>query len=351
MTDKGGKRKELTPAELSLFFSNLELIYHSGLTPTEGFSILMTSAHGSAQKQWFKELYEYSTQGLPLTESLTKAGGLSDYALSLLLIGEKSGKMEDTCRSLHEYYEKRDELSRALRSALFYPLAMVLMVFVVVVILLTQAMPVFDQVFNQLGFELTGFAATLLSVGQVLRSSALSISSVLAAIVVIVLILRVTPVGKRLFNSLYESAPFTRDISYKLSVQRFSYAMATMLNSGIDTDIALQLAEPLVENKRAHRKVVEVRTKVGKGSSFQTAIEESELFPSDQLSVLVVGFRTGSDAKAFDQVGNSIGVSTERRIESLVGAIEPAIVGLMCIVVGVILMSVMLPLLGVLSNI
>jgi type IV pilus assembly protein PilC len=351
MASKTSKRKELTPAELSLFFSNLELIYHSGLTPTEGFSILIASARNAADKAWLTELYDLSTQGYPLTESLTKVGGVSDYALSLLFIGEKSGKMEDTCQSLHEYYEKRDELAQALRSALVYPLSMVLMVFVVVLILLTQAMPVFDQVFNQLGFELTGLAGTLLSVGQALRSSALYISSVLAAIVIIVLIIRVTPFGKRLFNSMYESAPITRDISYKLSLQRFAYAMSTMLNSGIDTEVALSLAEPLVENKRAKAKVIEIKTKVEKAVGFQTAIEESKLFPPEELSVLVVGFRTGSDARAFDQVGTSIGNSTERRIERLVGAIEPALVGLMCVVVGVILLSVMLPLLGVLSNI
>jgi type IV pilus assembly protein PilC len=351
MTSKNAKRKELSPAELSQFFSNLELIYHSGLTPTEGFSILQASARSADDKAWLGELYEYSTQGLPLTESLEKVGGLGDYALSLLFIGEKSGKMEDTCKSLRDYYEKRDELAQALRSALVYPLTMVIMVFVVVLILLTQAMPVFDQVFNQLGFELTGLAGTLLSVGQVLRSSALYISAVLAVIVVVVLILRATPAGKRFFNSLYENLPFLSDISYKLSLQRFAYAMATMLNSGIDTEIALQLAEPLVENKRARAKVVEMRAQVAQAVSFQTAIETSKLFPPEELAVLVVGFKTGSDAQAFDKVGTSIGNFTERRIEGLVGAIEPTLVGIMCVVVGVILLSVMLPLLGVLSNI
>jgi type IV pilus assembly protein PilC len=69
------------------------------------------------------------------------------------------------------------------------------------------------------------------------------------------------------------------------------------------------------------------------------------------MSLLVVGFRTGSDAQAFDQVGASIAVATERRLDRLVSAIEPALVGFMCVLVGVILLSVMLPLLGVLSNI
>jgi type IV pilus assembly protein PilC len=350
-SDKTSRRKELPPAELSLFFSNLELICHSGLTPVEGFDILKQSAVNTKDRQWLELLYQSSVAGLSLTDALGKAGGFPEYALSLLRIGEETGRLEDTCRSLADYYTRRDELAQSLRSALVYPLTMILMVFVVVVILLTQAMPVFDQVFSQLGFELTGLAAALLSAGQVLRSSALYISAILATIVIILLILRVIPTGRRLFNLLYEHAPVTRDLSFKMSLQRFAFAMSTMLKSGLDTDVALGFAEPLMENAKALKGVHTIRLKAEKGSALQSAIEESKLFAPDEMSRLAVGFRTGSDAQAFDQVGVSIAAETERRLGRLVGAIEPALVGIMCALVGVVLLSVMLPLLGVLSNI
>jgi type IV pilus assembly protein PilC len=351
MSRNPNKKKEMTPAELSLFFSNLELIYHSGLAPAEGFDILKQSTRDAKTRQWFELLYQSAVTGLLLTESLEKAGGIPSYALSLLRIGEETGRLEDTCRSLHEYFEKRDELAQALRAALVYPSTMILMVFVVVVILLTQAMPVFDQVFSQLGFELTGIAGSLLALGQALRSSALYISAVLAAIVVAVLIIRVTPAGQRLFSVLYERAPITRDLSFRQALQRFSFAMATMLKSGLNADAALALAEPLIENMKVGQRVRSIRLKVERGTGFQTAIEDSKLFPAEEMSLLAVGFRTGSDAQAFDQVGASIAVATERRVDRLVSAIEPALVGFMCILVGVVLLSVMLPLLGVLSNI
>jgi type IV pilus assembly protein PilC len=351
MSNKTRRRKELPPAELSLFFSNLELICHSGLTPAEGFDILKQSVRDVKERQWLELLYQSSVAGLLLTEALEKAGGFPEYALSLLRIGEETGRLEDTCHSLSEYYARRDELAQSLRSALVYPLTMILMVFVVVIILLTQAMPVFDQVFSQLGFELTGLAAALLSAGQVLRSSALYISAVLAAIVIILLILRAVPVGKRLFNQLYEHAPVTRELSFKMSLQRFAFAMSTMLQSGLGADAALVFAEPLMENAKALEGVHTIRLEVEQGAALQSAIEKSRLFAPDEMSRLAVGFRTGSDAQAFDQVGTSIAVTTERRLGRLVGAIEPALVGIMCVLVGIVLLSVMLPLLGVLSNI
>jgi type IV pilus assembly protein PilC len=127
--------------------------------------------------------------------------------------------------------------------------------------------------------------------------------------------------------------------------------MSTMLKSGLDTDAALALAEPLIENAKAGERLRTIRKRVETGTGFQTAIEESRLFPTEELSLLMVGFRTGTDAQAFDQVGSSIAVATERRLDRLVNAIEPALVGFMCVLVGVILLSVMLPLLGVLGNI
>ena len=347
----GGSGKELTAAELSLFFANMELIYHSGLTPTDGFEILRQSSKNAADKKRLSSLYDSSAMGLTLTEALKQSGGVPDYALSLLRIGEETGKMEDSCASLHDYFARRDELAQALRAALIYPLTMIMMVFVVVIILLTQAMPVFDQVFSQLGLELTGMAGSLLSVGQALRASALYASTILAAVVVVLLALRLTPAGKRFFALLYEKAPITRELSFKTALQRFAYAMATMLRSGLDAGVALQLVEPLIEDDRAFLRISHIRRQVAKSVSLQTAIEESKLFDAEEMSLLSVGFRTGTDAQAFDQVGSSIAATTERRLDRLVGMLEPALVGLMCLLVGAILLSVMLPLLGVLSNI
>jgi len=351
MAEKPTKQKDMTPAELSLFFANLELIYHSGLTPADGFDILKKGSQNDAYTAWLDKLYQGSVAGFALSESLEKAGAIPEYALSMIRIGESTGKLQDTCLSLRDYYKKRDELAQAIRSALVYPLTMVLMVLVVIIVLLVQAMPVFDQVFNQLGLELSGFAGTLLTIGQVLRSSALYITGVLVAIIVVLLIIRITPAGKGFFNMLYEKGPVVSDISFKLSLQRFAFAMSTMLRSGLDTDASLKLAETLIENSRVGEKVSLIRKSIQENKGFKASIEESKLFPPEEMTLLSMGFRVGADAQVFEQVGNSIAASTERKLERIIGAIEPALVGFMCVLVGIILLSVMLPLLGVLSNI
>lgn len=351
MAKKSVIRKEMTPAELSRFFASLEVTYHSGLIPAEGFDVLRQSSHNSLFRMWLNQLYEHSVAGDPLSVSLEKAGGIPKYALTLLRIGEQSGKMEETCQSLKTYYLKRDELSHSVRAALVYPMTMVVMVLVVLQVLLVQAMPVFDQVFSQLGLQLTGLAASLLIFGQALRSATLYVIIAVVSISVILALLRFTPIGKRMFTYLYENLPVTNEISFNLSLQRFSLAMSTMLSSGLDMDVALGLVQPLIDNSKVRRKVQFVRNNIKKSMAFQTAIDKSRLFAPEEMALLAVAFRVGADAQAFDQVGRSLEANTEHRMERIVGTIEPVLVGFMCLTVGVILLSIMLPLLGVLSAI
>ncbi|MDR0501173.1 MAG: type II secretion system F family protein [Coriobacteriales bacterium] len=342
--------KTLTAGELELFFANLELVYHSGLPLTEGFDILRNNAQSPGEAARMQAMYQAALAGASLHEALVNIGELPQYALALIRIGEQTGRMEETFASLHDYYEKRDVLSQSIRSSLTYPLSMLVVVIAIIVVLLTQAMPVFNQVFLQLGFQMTGLAAALMSVGSAISSSAVMIVILIAALVVIALVLRLFPVGKRFYSALFQSMPITRGLSLSLSTQRFAIALASLLKSGLDVSQALEYAEPLVDDKRARLRIANMKKSLNDGFAFMDALEQSKLFPPTSMALLAVGFKTGSDSEALQQVGEQITAQTENRMDSMVSAIEPTLVAVMCVLVGMILLSVMLPLLGVLTG-
>jgi type IV pilus assembly protein PilC len=342
--------KTLAPAQLELLFSNLELVYHSGLPLTEGFDILRENAQNGDERRRMKALYQAALEGVSLHETLETLGDLPDYALSLIRIGEATGRMEETFASLRAYYAKRDVLSQTIRSSLTYPLSMLVVVVAIVVVLLTQAMPVFNQVFLQLGYQMSGLAAGLMGFGTALSQYALWIVGLIVVLVAIGVIIRLIPAGKDFYRTLFQRAPVTRDLSLRLSTQRFAIALASLLDAGLDVDQALEYAEPLVDDRRARSRISAIRKEIKGGASFITAIEKSGLFPRSSLALLAVGFKTGTDSDALYQVGDQIELATENRMDSLVAAIEPTLVAIMCVLVGLILLSVMLPLLGVLAG-
>jgi type IV pilus assembly protein PilC len=342
--------KTLSPAQLEQFFGNLELVFHSGLPLTEGFEILRENATDAADAKRMAALYEAAAEGSSLHTALQKLGCLPEYALALIRIGEDTGRMEETLVSLRSYYSKRDILASAIRSSLTYPLSMLVVVIAIVVLLLTQAMPVFNQVFLQLGFQMTGLAAALMAFGSALSNSALWIVCIVAAIAIIAVIIRITPAGKAFYQALFQSAPLTRSLSLSLSAQRFALALGSLLEAGLDVSQALEYAEPLVEDKRARGRIAGIRKSVAAGDTFISAIEKSAIFPPTSMALLSVGFKTGADSQALQQVGDQITAVTENKMDNLVAAIEPTLVAIMCVLVGMILLSVMLPLLGVLTG-
>jgi type IV pilus assembly protein PilC len=343
--------KQLTAAELSLFFGNLELVYHSGLPLQEGFSILSANARGSEQKSRMDRLNKAAGKGEQLSKTLESLGVLPSYAVSLIRIGEQTGRMEESCRSLARYYQRRDELNRNVRSSLVYPVSMMVMVLLVVVLLLTQAMPVFEQVFAQLGFTMTGVSRALLDIGNLLSRYTLVIAIAIVAIIAAVLVLRLTPPGRRFFTWLYQNNPVTANLSLHISTQRFALALSTLLEAGLTVDEALPLAASTVDDRRAAGRVAKMRECMKKGDSFPDAVQNSGLFPPATMSLLAVSFKTGTDAEALAQIGDQIAINTEDRMETVIAAIEPTLVGIMCLLVGVILLSVMLPLLGILGSV
>jgi type IV pilus assembly protein PilC len=340
----------MAPGELSAFFSNLKLIYRSGIALDDGLEILQSHTDDDALKAQIVRLRSAAADGEPIHMALKTMGGVPDYALSLAAIGAETGRMDATMESLEVFYAKRDALNHSIRSALIYPLSMMCMVFVVVIVLLTKAMPVFEQVFAQLGFAMTGLAGFLLGLGEAFSKYTAWICGVLLVLAAAGVLMRFTPAGRGMAKALFDRSPLTKRLSKELSVQRFALAMSTMLSCGIDWNLALDMARPLMSNKEAAERVDSIHDGMMKGLSFQAALEGSGLFPGSAMTLLSMGIQTGTDADAFKTIGESIASGTERRMERLVAAIEPTMVCIMCILVGMVLLSVMLPILGVLTN-
>ena len=343
-------KKKLKPAQLKMLFSNLEMITRSGLPLSEGFDILRKNDDDPVERALIDMLYDAVNEGETITKVMRKSDIIPEYACSLISIGEKTGRLQETFASLADYYIKRDELSQSIRSSVVYPVSMLVMVFVVVAVLLVQVMPVFDHVFRQLGYEMTGISAGLMSTGMVLGRFGFWIAGIVFALALIGVILAITPAGKKFYNALFQSAPITKDLSLDLSAQRFSLAMSSMLTAGLELDVSLDYAEKLVEDKRARQSVGKIRKAIEGGGTFLDALEQSGLYTKKDLALLAIGIKTGADAEAMNQVGEQITIATEARLERLIATIEPTLVAIMCVLVGAILLSVMLPLMGALTG-
>jgi type IV pilus assembly protein PilC len=127
--------------------------------------------------------------------------------------------------------------------------------------------------------------------------------------------------------------------------------MALMMASGIETEEALKLASKFIENKKLKLKIEHCEIKIQEGSSFVNALSQTEMFPKLTIRMLSIGMKTGNIDEVMKQVADHYDEEVQKALTKGVEMIEPIFVGVLAILVGSILLSVMLPLMGIMSSI
>ena len=181
-------KKNITPlsnTEIASFCSQMAMILKSGISSIEGVSIMLQDARGSDEKELLTVMNDVLTHTGILHEALKKTGAFPGYLLNMVRIGEQTGRLDDVMQSLAEYYEKEASLAQTIKNAVTYPLIMIFMMILVIIVLITKVMPVFNQVFKQLGSEMTGPSGAILHIGAFLDRHSVIFIGILIIIAVL----------------------------------------------------------------------------------------------------------------------------------------------------------------------
>ena len=343
--------KALTNMELSSFCSQLALILKAGISSTEGLSLLLEDTEDEEGRKILSSLLDETENGSMLSEAMKSCQVFPAYLCSMTEIGETSGRLDEVMAALGEHYRREDNLARNIRSSISYPLVMLGMMIVIMILLLVKVMPVFQQVFEQLGTELTGISGMILRAGNLLSRYSLVFLLVLFLVAAAFCLVLFTKAGKNRARLFSEHFFATRALSEKIACSRFASGMYLALSSGLDTDQSLEMTERLVEHENIRRKIHKIRELTSEGTGFSEAVTKAGIFTGLYSHMVSVGFRTGSTDEVMKQISLQYDEEIEDRMNSLIARLEPTLVAVLSIAVGMILLSVMLPLMGILSNI
>ncbi|MBR5115945.1 MAG: type II secretion system F family protein, partial [Lachnospiraceae bacterium] len=174
---------------------------------------------------------------------------------------------------------------------------------------------------------------------------------VLAAIVLLFFFFSRVPAGQKLFTRFASTFGPTRSLYDGIAAGRFASGMALALSSGMDTFNGLDMTLKLVENRDIEEKIVKCRSLIVSGESFPDALSQSDIFSKLYSRMVTVGFRSGSMDIVMKQIAERYERDTDRRIYSIIAVLEPTLVIILSLIVGMILLSVILPLMGIMSSI
>lgn len=343
------KTKKLSFGEVSAFCVNLAMIVKSGMSLQDGLDFMARDAENNDEREILTQLQKSITAGQPLSSALFESDRFPAYMVRMIKVSEASGRMDEVLESLGEYYENSRALSKSIKSAVTYPAVMVVMMLTVIFILIAKVLPIFEQVFLQLGADMSAFAQSLLHLGGKLGLYAAVFGCILVLLAVIYCILRATKSGRKFLSRLYEI--FFKNISAKTAALRFAYAMSLTLSSGLPTEDALDLASQLEDSERVREKISEMKKHVADGQDFSQALAASGIFSHTYANMIAVGYKTGSVDGMMKKVAQRYEEEVDTRIANLISIVEPTLVAILSIIVGMILLSVMFPLIGIMSAI
>ena len=345
-------KKRVSDLYLPGFCRELHQMVHSGISPEEGLSLLLEDETDGEVRDWLEALNGGMASGLSLSAAIGETGVFPDYMTDMLALAEETGRLEDVLDTLCRHYERRNRMRSDIISAVTVPVVLLAVMIAVVVLLVTQVLPVFDRVFAQLGVRMGAAALGMMRLGGLLARCGAVLAAILSVLAVAALAAALVPSLRGRVSGWFRGNFGGRGILGQMAVSRFASSMAMAVASGLSMEEAVELSSRLCGGaKEIDAKTARCRAAIEAGGSPADALAESGLFSSRDCRLLKLAERTGSLPDTLEALAQRQEEESLRRIDRLVSSIEPAIVAITSILSGTILVSVMLPLMGLLSAI
>lgn len=342
-------QKQLNHKEIAFFCEQMATIVRAGISALEAIRIMQEDA-SDEDVAILTEIEDDIRQSGSLAHAVAKTKVFPNYCVQMINIGETTGNLDTLLKDLASYYNREHEINTAVRNAITYPAAMSLIIMTVIFVLLTRVMPIFETVFNQLGTELTGVARILLHAGIVLEKYAFVFMLILISGLSFTLFCLKSEKAARIRARFCRTNAFMKDIQCKISACHFASIMSIILHSGISADEGFAMADRVNTDPAFQNSLNLCKTKLYEGVSFGTALKQSGIFSGIYARMTTIGDRTGSLEETMSDIADMYEKNITELIDNKIKSIEPVFIMLLATVVGIILLSVMIPLLSIIAS-
>lgn len=344
------KTPKLSHEALSDFFSALSSMLHAGYPLSDCVLLISEEEKDRRIAALYLKISNELEEGITFADALRSSGAFSAHTVGLINVGESVGMLEESISSLAKFHRDRHRIGRQIRDAVSYPVILVFLMVVVITVLLTTVVPVFEDVYASLGGSMTGTAGGLLALGQWLSGALPVFFAVIVMLFSLAaLIYLIPPAGKlckRLFLTVFGDCGIMRSINNA----SFASALSIAVNSGIPFEEGVEFAAELLgDNKRAAARCRKCARLLEEGLPLDEALRATGLLPPTCCSILKLGIRTGTGDRSIAQISERLTEESERLIADTVALIEPTIVVVTSVITGVILLTVMLPLIKIMN--
>jgi type IV pilus assembly protein PilC len=340
----GGAQK-ITPADISIFARQMATMMSAGVPLVQSFEIIAQGSDNQSMQKLIMGIKNEVEGGVGLAEALSKEPLYFDpLFINLVNAGEQSGALETMLDKLATYKEKVEALKAKVKKALFYPIAVLIVAFVVTVILLVFVVPQFEELFNSFGADLPALTRFVIDLSEFMQDWWWMIAGGIAgAVYVFFRIKKTSPKLQESWDRMALKAPVVGEIATKSAIARFSRTLETMSAAGVPLVEAMESVAGATGNIIYHNASLKIRDEVSQGTQLQTSMRNTGLFPNMAIQMVSIGEEAGSLDAMLAKVADFYEAEVDNAVDALTSLLEPIIMAVLGVLIGGLIIAMYLP--------
>lgn len=347
-----GKWYTVKTKDIAAVCRQLSTMMDAGVPLVTCLSIIIDQANNAQLKTALQNVYKKVKEGEAFSLALAEHPSVFPVMMvKMVEAGEIGGVLDEVLGRLAMHFEKEHKLNEKIKSAMLYPAVVTVMAVLSIIFLVTFVLPAFMTMFENMKVELPWPTRLLAAISNLVE----------AQWPLFLLLGVITGAGGKLalnrseFRKVWEQVvmliPVIGQLVHKVAVARFCRILSTLLRSGVPIILALDVVKKVVDNLNMMECITASQQKLKEGVSLAAALAASHVFRPMVIQMVAVGEESGTVDKMLGKIADYYESEIDETVTRLGGIIEPAVVGILGIVIGFIVCAVVLPLFDIMANV
>lgn len=336
---------KVTALDIAIFSRQLATMMSSGVPLVQSMEIIGNGSENRAMQKLVLAVKSSVEGGTSLAESLGQHPlYFDDLYVNLVTAGEQAGALETLLDKIATYKEKTETIKKKIKKALFYPMAVLVVAFIVTAILLIFVIPQFESMFAGFGADLPAFTQLVINLSVFVRTKGWLIAVGVGALISAFIFFKKRSAKFRHFlDRLSLKLPIIGEILNKAAIARFARTLSTMFAAGVPLVEALQSVAGATGNIVYEKATLQMKEEVATGQRLQRSMEEVDLFPNMAVQMVAIGEESGSLDQMSAKVADFYEEEVDNAVDSMSSLLEPLIMAILGVLVGGLVVAMYLP--------
>lgn len=336
---------KFTASELDFFLTQLSTFLKSGITLVESIKILSKQCKKKGQQNVYKSLIYELTMGENFSEALQKQGNIFPRLLiNMIKTSELTGDLPETLDDMADYYREIEKTRKQMMSALTYPLVVLVFALAVLIYIMVLVVPQFVDIYGSLGTTLPPITIAILNISNFLKKNLLVLGiGLFVFILIFVILFKTIKVFKTVVQTILMNVPIIGKIIIYNEITMFTKTFASLLNHNVYITDCMEVLSKITNNEVYKMLIFDTITNLARGEAISNSFKNHWAFPVIAYEMILTGEKTGQLGPMMDKVANYYQEQHKNAVNQIKAFIEPVMIIILAVIVGVVLLSVVLP--------